>query len=113
MNAAFVRRLNRPGADGRAYRSFILDWLYLERPLIDRFRGARYQVQFEGPAITIDGQDYPLGAYIQAPPSTSLASPTLNSTHTHASKPNSMTSCFSSAMKSPRYWISTPFASAT
>lgn len=44
MNDAFLRRLNRPGADGRAYRSFILDWLYLERPLIDRFRGVRYQV---------------------------------------------------------------------
>ncbi|PTR08185.1 MULTISPECIES: hypothetical protein [unclassified Novosphingobium] len=64
MNEAFLRRLNRPGADGRAYRSFILDWLYLERPLFERFRGARYQVQFEGPAITIDGQDFPLGAYI-------------------------------------------------
>ena len=64
MIAAFTRRLNRPGADGEAYRSFILDWLYLERPLLDRFRGARYQVQFEGPAITIDEQDYPLGAYV-------------------------------------------------
>jgi hypothetical protein len=64
MIAAFVRRLNRPGADGRAYRAFILDWLYLERPLLDRFCGARYQVQLEGPAINIDGQDYPLGAYI-------------------------------------------------
>jgi hypothetical protein len=38
MNDAFLRRLNRPGADGRAYRSFILDWLYLERPLFERFR---------------------------------------------------------------------------
>lgn len=64
MIAAFIRRLNRPGADGRAYRDFILDWLYLERPLFDRFRGARYHVQFEGPEITIDGHEYPLGAYI-------------------------------------------------
>jgi hypothetical protein len=57
MIAAIIRRLNRPGADGRAYRQFILDWLYLERPLFDRFWGARYHVQFEGPAITIDGHD--------------------------------------------------------
>jgi hypothetical protein len=64
MIAAFMQRINRPGADGRAYRAFIRDWLYLERPLLDRFRGARYHVQFEGPAITIDRHDYPLGAYI-------------------------------------------------
>jgi hypothetical protein len=64
MITAITRRLNRPGADGRAYREFILDWLYLERPLFDRFRGARYHVQFEGPAIAIDGHDYPLGAFV-------------------------------------------------
>jgi len=64
MIAAFNRRLNRPSADGRAYRAFILDWLYLNRPLHDRFKGGRYHVQFEGPAITIGNCEYPLGAYI-------------------------------------------------
>jgi hypothetical protein len=33
-------------------------------PAVRTLSGARYQVQFEGPAITIDEQDYPLGAYV-------------------------------------------------
>jgi len=33
----YVRRLSRPGRDGTWYRSFIADWLYFERPMMDRF----------------------------------------------------------------------------
>lgn len=65
MIDAFVRRLSRPGADGKTYRSFILDWLYLERPMLDRFIGERFNVQFEGPALRVEGNDYPLGGYIE------------------------------------------------
>lgn len=64
MVEAFERRLTRPGADGRTYRSFILDWLYFERPMLDRFVGERFNVQFEGPALSIDGTEYPLGGLI-------------------------------------------------
>lgn len=65
MIDAFVSRLSRPGDDGKTYRSFILDWLYLERPMLDRFIGERFNVQFEGPALNVDGTDYPLGGYIE------------------------------------------------
>jgi hypothetical protein len=65
MINAFVSRLSRPGADGKTYRAFILDWLYLERPMLDRFIGERFNVQFEGPALRVDGNDYPLGGYIE------------------------------------------------
>ncbi|WP_230281049.1 hypothetical protein [Croceicoccus sp. Ery15] len=60
----FVRRLSRPGADGKAYRAFIQDWLYFERPMLDRFIGERFNVQFEGPALSIDGAEFPLGGFI-------------------------------------------------
>jgi hypothetical protein len=65
MIEAFVRRLSRPGEDGKTYRSFILDWLYFERPMLDRFIGEHFNVQFEGPALAIDGSDYPLGGFIE------------------------------------------------
>lgn len=61
----YVRRLSRPGPDGMCYRGFIADWLYFERPMIDRFIGAEFNVQFEGPAIRIDGNEYPLGGFIE------------------------------------------------
>ena len=61
----YVRRLSRPGPDGMCYRGFIADWLYFERPMIDRFIGAEFNVQFEGPAIRIDGVEYPLGGFIE------------------------------------------------
>ena len=61
----FVRRLSRPGADGRTSRSFIQDWLYFERPMLDRFNGGRFNVQFEGPAVAIDGTYYPIGGFIE------------------------------------------------
>lgn len=64
MIEAFIRRLSRPGEDGKTYRSFILDWLYFERPMLDRFIGEQFNVQFEGPALTIDGTDYPLGGFV-------------------------------------------------
>ena len=64
MIEAFVRRLSRPGADGKTYREFIIDWLYFERPMLDRFIGERFNVQFEGPAVTMDGIDYPLGGFV-------------------------------------------------
>jgi hypothetical protein len=50
----FVQKMKRPGADGATYRGFIEDWLYLQRPLFDRFKGVRYNVQFEGPPLIID-----------------------------------------------------------
>ena len=65
MIEAFVRRLSRPGEDGKTYRSFILDWLYFERPMLDRFIGEQFNVQFEGPALAIEGTDYPLGGFIE------------------------------------------------
>ncbi|MEO0870862.1 MAG: hypothetical protein AAFY19_02720 [Pseudomonadota bacterium] len=65
MIEAFVRRLSRPGEDGKTYRSFILDWLYFERPMLDRFIGERFNVQFEGPAVAIDGTHYPIGGFVQ------------------------------------------------
>lgn len=61
----YVRRLSRPGPDGRLYRGFIADWLYFERPMIDRFIGAEFNVQFEGPPLQIDGEEYPLGGFIE------------------------------------------------
>lgn len=61
----FVQKMNRPGADGATYRGFIEDWLYLQRPLFDRFKGVRYNVQFEGPPLIIDQREYPLGGYIE------------------------------------------------
>lgn len=51
----YVRRLSRPGPDDMWYRRFIADWLYFERPMIDRFIGAEFNVQFEGPPLSIDG----------------------------------------------------------
>lgn len=64
MIQSIVHRLSAPGADGRTARSFLLDWLYLQRPMFDRFIGGGYNVQFEGPPVNIDGTDYPLGGYI-------------------------------------------------
>lgn len=61
----FVQKMKRPGADGATYRGFIEDWLYLQRPLFDRFKGVRYNVQFEGPPLIIDQREYPLGGYIE------------------------------------------------
>ena len=61
----YVRRLSRPGPDGMYYGGFLADWLYFERPMIDRFIGAEFNVQFEGPAIRIDGNEYPLGGFIE------------------------------------------------
>jgi hypothetical protein len=61
----FVRRLSRPGLDGTLYRKFIEDWLYIERPMIDRFIGAEFNVQFEGPPVEIDSAHYPLGGFIE------------------------------------------------
>ncbi|WP_421836918.1 ATP-dependent DNA helicase [Novosphingobium sp.] len=58
MIEAFVSRLERPGEDGKTYRSFIIDWLYFERPMLDRFIGEQFNVQFEGPALHIDGTGY-------------------------------------------------------
>lgn len=60
----FMRRLSRPGPDGRTSRRFLEDWLYFERPMLDRFVGERFSAQFEGPAIPIGGKDYPLGGFI-------------------------------------------------
>ena len=60
----YVRRLSRPGLDGSCYRNFIADWLYFERPMIDRFRGAEFSAQFEGPLVAIGGKTYPLGGFI-------------------------------------------------
>jgi hypothetical protein len=64
MIQSIVHRLSAPGADGRTARSFLLDWLYLQRPMFDRFIGGGYNVQFEGPPVNIDGTDCPLGGYI-------------------------------------------------
>lgn len=61
----FVAKMRRPGADGATYRAFIEDWLYLQRPLFDRFKGVRYNVQLEGPPLVIEEIEYPLGGYIQ------------------------------------------------
>lgn len=60
----YVRRLSRPGEDGKWFRTFLIDWLYFERPMIDRFRAAEFSVQFEGPPVAIDGKVYPLGGFI-------------------------------------------------
>lgn len=60
----FVRRLSRPGPDGRTSRRFLEDWLYFERPMFDRFVGERFSAQFEGPALAIGGDHYPLGGFI-------------------------------------------------
>lgn len=61
----FARRLSRPGLDGAWYRHFILDWLFFDRPMFDRFRGAEFNIQFEGPPVEIDGLHYPLGGFIE------------------------------------------------
>lgn len=61
----YVRRLSQPGPDGMCCRGFIADWLYFERPMIDRFIGAEFNVQFEGPPVRIDGDEYPLGGFIE------------------------------------------------
>jgi hypothetical protein len=61
----YVRRLSRPGRDGTLYRSFIADWLYLERPVMDRFKGRTLSLQLEGPPLELDGKQYPLGGFIQ------------------------------------------------
>lgn len=60
----YVRRLSRPGLDGSCYRTFIADWLYLERPMIDRFKGEEFSAQFEGPLVAIGDKTYPLGGFI-------------------------------------------------
>lgn len=61
----YVRRLSRPGLDGAWYRKFIEDWLYFERPMIDRFMGAEFNVQFEGPPVAADGKLCPLGGFVE------------------------------------------------
>lgn len=61
----YLQRLSRSGPDGMCYRSFIADWLYFERPMIDRFIGAEFNVQFEGPPVRIGGDEYPLGGFIE------------------------------------------------
>lgn len=63
----FVQKMKRPGADGATYRGFIEDWLYLQRPLFDRFQGVRYNVQFEGPPLIIDQREYPPWRIHRAP----------------------------------------------
>ena len=65
MIEAFVRRLSRPNPDGEIYRYFIADWLYFERPMMDRIKGRIYSVQFEGPPVQIDGQLFPLGGFVE------------------------------------------------
>ena len=65
MIDSFVLRLSRPGDDGKVYRSFILDWLYFERPMLARYKGAEFSVQLEGPAVVFEGKEYPLGGFIQ------------------------------------------------
>lgn len=65
MIESFVLRLSRPGEDGKTYRSFIIDWLYFERPMLDRFIGEQFSVQFAGPALHIEGTGYPLGGFIE------------------------------------------------
>jgi len=61
----YVRRLRRPGRDGTWYRSFIADWLYFERPMMDRFEGLTLSLQLEGPPLELEGKQYPLGGFIQ------------------------------------------------
>ena len=61
---AFIRRFNSGGDDTKAYCSFVMDWLYVERPIFERYRGNRYSVQLEGPALNIDGQQLPLSGSI-------------------------------------------------
>jgi hypothetical protein len=61
----YVRRLSRPGRDGTWYRSFIADWLYFERPMMDRFKGRTLSLQLEGPPLELEGRQYPLGGFIQ------------------------------------------------
>ena len=61
----YVKRLSRPGPDGTYYRSFIADWLYFERPMLDRFKGNSFNIQFQGPPVKIDGTEYPLGGFVQ------------------------------------------------
>ena len=61
----YVRKLTLPGADGKTSRTFLMDWLYLQRPMFDRFRGARFNVQFEGPAVVIDREEFPIGCMIE------------------------------------------------
>jgi hypothetical protein len=61
---SIAHRLNRPGADGRASRRFLLDWMYLQRPMIERFRGETLSAQFLGPAVEEQGREYPVGGYI-------------------------------------------------
>lgn len=65
MVDAFIRRLTAAGADGATSRAFLLDWLYLKRPMFERFRGCRYNVQFEGPPLAVDGEEFAIGCLIQ------------------------------------------------
>lgn len=61
----FMQRLNRPGADGKTYRNFILDWLYFERPMLARYKSAQFNVQLEGPSVALEGTEYPLGGFVE------------------------------------------------
>lgn len=65
MIKEFVCRLSRSNPDGEIYRRFITDWLYFERPMMDRIKGKKYSVQFEGPPIQIDGKLFPLGGFVE------------------------------------------------
>lgn len=65
MVDAVVRRLTAAGADGATSRAFLLDWLYLQRPMFERFRGHRFNVQFEGPPLAVDGEEFAIGCLIQ------------------------------------------------
>jgi hypothetical protein len=59
-----VHRLSRPGTEGRAWRRFLLDWMYLHRPMVERFRGETLSAQFLGPTVTEQRREYPVGGYI-------------------------------------------------
>ncbi len=61
---AFTRRFNMGGDDTKAYCSFVEDWLYVERPIFERYRGHRFSVQLEGPSLTINGCALPLSGSI-------------------------------------------------
>ena len=61
----YVRKLTLPGADGKTSRTFLMDWLYLQRPMFERFRGARFNVQFEGPPLVIGDEQFAIGCMIE------------------------------------------------
>jgi hypothetical protein len=61
---SIVHRMSRPGTEGRTWRRFLLDWMYLQRPMIERFRGETLSAQFLGPTVAEQGREYPVGGYI-------------------------------------------------